>query len=362
MISFKENLAFLLKAKTKCIWIRTYEEQRAINDITSVIVDNNPGMSLYTWSSFEGKIKVPLTKHEKKSPAEMMGPDMIIQEIIENQKKGSKVRTSSNEVETINKSDNVYLLKDFHLLNDSKILIRAIRDAKERPSNEMMSYNPIVIISPIINLPIEHEKLFTIIDYSLPEKSEISLLLKQFTESIKHNNKYTMPSKEVVSKCVELAQGLTIDEIKNYCARSLAKYSTIKSEEFYSARLDLIKKTGILEYLESDSNMADMGGNHIFKEWVHEIKDTFSEEAELFGVQKSKGFLGLGVPGTAKTLSAQMIAKELNLPLLKFNMSRVMHSHVGQSEKNMENAIDIIKKCSPCVLLIDEAEKTLSGM
>lgn len=38
-----------------------------------------------------------------------------------------------------------------------------------------------------------------------------------------------------------------------------------------------------------------------------------------------------------------------------------MHSHVGQSEKNMQNAISVIKSCSPCVLLIDEAEKALSG-
>ena len=52
----------------------------------------------------------------------------------------------------------------------------------------------------------------------------------------------------------------------------------------------------------------------------------------------------------------------LGLPLLKFKMSSVMHSHVGQSEKNMDNALKIVKACSPCVLLIDEVEKTLSGM
>ena len=56
------------------------------------------------------------------------------------------------------------------------------------------------------------------------------------------------------------------------------------------------------------------------------------------------------------------MSSTLNLPLLQFKMSSVMHSHVGQSEKNMESALDLIKKCSPCVLLIDEVEKTLSGM
>ena len=57
-----------------------------------------------------------------------------------------------------------------------------------------------------------------------------------------------------------------------------------------------------------------------------------------------------------------MIATELNLPLLKFNVTKVMSSLVGRSEQNMEAALNVVKACSPCVLLIDEVEKSLSGM
>lgn len=39
-----------------------------------------------------------------------------------------------------------------------------------------------------------------------------------------------------------------------------------------------------------------------------------------------------------------------------------MHSHVGQSEKNMDSAINMIKACAPCVLLIDEIEKVFGGV
>lgn len=57
-----------------------------------------------------------------------------------------------------------------------------------------------------------------------------------------------------------------------------------------------------------------------------------------------------------------MIATELNLPLLKFDINKVMNSFVGKSEQNMDIALNVVKACSPCVLLIDEIEKTLSGM
>jgi len=57
-----------------------------------------------------------------------------------------------------------------------------------------------------------------------------------------------------------------------------------------------------------------------------------------------------------------MIATELKLPLLKFNVTKVMSSLVGKSEQNMEAALNVVKACAPCVLLIDEVEKSLSGM
>ena len=43
--------------------------------------------------------------------------------------------------------------------------------------------------------------------------------------------------------------------------------------------------------------MDDMGGNDTFKNWVQNIKSSFSKEAEEFGVQKPKGCLMVGLPG-----------------------------------------------------------------
>lgn len=364
MSNFLKEMEWLLKSKTKCIWIKSYEEQQVINDIKNIINTSCNNMKLITWSYFSGYQKETLSNKEKKEEGiPGFGPDMLFQEIIDKQKFGKMASLSNGSTEIINKDESIYIIKDFHLINNEKLLIRALRDVKERAPQEMLSYNPIVVISPVVDLPLEHEKLFTIIDYDTPSRDQISAIFDNFIKMMKSSPKgYTIPSELIIKNCVNLAQGLTIEEVKHYASRSLVKYNTISEDMYYQARLDLIKKTGILEYKKSESNMSDMGGNHAFKDWIADIKDTFSEEAIEFGVEKSKGFLGLGVPGTAKTLAAEMISKELNLPLLKFNMSSVMHSHVGQSEKNMANAINVIKSCSPCVLLIDEAEKTLSGM
>lgn len=362
MSNFREELTWLLKAKTKCIWIRSFEEQQILNEIKNIVLNDIPTMKLITWSHFSGYQKETLSNKEKKEePMVGLGPDLLFQEIIDRQKEGKKIVNSKGQEELVNKNENIYIIKDFHLINNDKLLIRALRDVKERPAYEMISYNPIIIISPVVDIPLEHEKLFTIVDYNTPTKQQNLAIVNNFIKMMKKSDKYVIPEEGIAEACADLAQGLTIEEVKSYCARSLAQYGTIKEEMFYQARLDLIKKTGVLEYRKSECTMEDMGGNCSFKDWVSEIKDTFSPEAIEFGVEKSKGFLGLGIPGTAKTLASEMIASELKLPLLKFNMSSVMHSHVGQSEKNMANVINIVKSCAPCVLLIDEAEKTLSG-
>lgn len=357
------TLKLLLKAKTKCIWIRTYEEQEAIKAIKNTLLSEpDISLQLYSWSYFMGLKKEALSKHEKDEDANMgVGPDMLLAQISANMESGNKKRGGF-------KNENLWIIKDFHLVNDNKQIIRGLRDIVERDNSIAPSYNPIVVISPIVNIPMEHEKLFTIIDFETPNREEVEAIFTSLVAKLRTSNAaassevYSIPTEEEIKQCVNLALGLTFEEIKAYASRSIKKHRTICKEMFYQARLDLIKKTGILEYKETSSTIDDMGGNYAFKEWISEIKDTFSPEAELFGVEKSKGFLGLGVPGTSKTLSAEIIAGELGLPLLKFNMSSVMHSHVGQSEKNMENAINIVKSCAPCVLLIDEAEKTLSGM
>lgn len=367
MKSSIQELKYLLKAKAKCIWIKTYEEQQVITDIKKVIIDELPNTKLMSWSFFEGLQEEPLTKAETKKETEKgVSPDRLLDMIIESQKSGEE---STRQVdgrmikEIRNKNENIWILKDFHLCNEGKSILRGIRDTKERAVNEMISYNPIIVISPIVNIPLEHEKLFTILEYETPNKEEITNFLNAFVELMKKSTKanYVIPTDQELANCINLANGLTLEEIKSYANRSIIKYNALSEKIFYQARLDLIRKTGILEYKECNAGIDDMGGNEAFKLWVDDILDSFSPEAEAFGVEKSKGYLGVGVPGTSKTMSAEIMANTLNLPLLQFKMSSVMHSHVGQSEKNMDNALNVVKACSPCVLLIDEVEKTLSG-
>ena len=62
-----------------------------------------------------------------------------------------------------------------------------------------------------------------------------------------------------------------------------------------------------------------------------------------------------GKSGTGKTLAAEVIAGELQMPLLRIELSRVVSKWVGETEKNLEAAF-VEAEDGQAVLLFDEAD------
>jgi len=62
-----------------------------------------------------------------------------------------------------------------------------------------------------------------------------------------------------------------------------------------------------------------------------------------------------GEPGTGKTLSAEVLAGELNRPLQRINVARILDKYVGGTQKNIEAAFQEASRRGS-VLLFDEAD------
>lgn len=62
-----------------------------------------------------------------------------------------------------------------------------------------------------------------------------------------------------------------------------------------------------------------------------------------------------GSPGTGKTMAAEVIARELDLPLFRIDLSQVVNKYIGETEKNLKRVFDAAEKMR-CILFFDEAE------
>ncbi|MCR5748284.1 MAG: ATP-binding protein [Lachnospiraceae bacterium] len=62
-----------------------------------------------------------------------------------------------------------------------------------------------------------------------------------------------------------------------------------------------------------------------------------------------------GPPGTGKTMTANALAGELQLPLYQVNLSNIMDKYVGETEKNLEKVFSLAERIN-AVLFFDEAD------
>ena len=85
---------------------------------------------------------------------------------------------------------------------------------------------------------------------------------------------------------------------------------------------------------------------------------------ELLKYYKIKGGLGLlmyGAPGTGKTMFAEAIAHEMNLPLFVVTPADIFKSYVGASEQAVRDIFNEIDACPEgAILFVDECESIFS--
>ena len=62
-----------------------------------------------------------------------------------------------------------------------------------------------------------------------------------------------------------------------------------------------------------------------------------------------------GVSGTGKTMSAEVLAKELQLDLYRIDLSAVVSKYIGETEKNLRRVFDAAE-AGATILLFDEAD------
>ena len=62
-----------------------------------------------------------------------------------------------------------------------------------------------------------------------------------------------------------------------------------------------------------------------------------------------------GVPGTGKTMAAEVLAFELNLPVWRVDLSQIVNKYIGETEKNLKRVFDTAEKLRS-ILFFDEAE------
>ena len=276
--------------------------------------------------------------------------------------------TALNYIEECNEAS-VFILKDFHVFLSPKqpneyAVIRKLRDMvnilreSEKPKN-------IIFVSPMLQLPEELQKEVTVVELDFPNISELETLLDEMIEVNRDNPNITIRLSDTEKRQLcKTALGLTLQEAENALARAMVQKGQLTIEELgiiLEEKRQVIRKTGILEFIKSDLKLEDVGGLENLKRWLLKRNKSWKEEAQKYNIPSPKGVLITGVPGCGKSLTAKAISAMWQLPLLRLDMGKIFSGLVGSSEENMRKAIRTAEAVSPSILWIDEIEKGFSG-
>ncbi|KAJ3184322.1 hypothetical protein HDU87_005170 [Geranomyces variabilis] len=108
---------------------------------------------------------------------------------------------------------------------------------------------------------------------------------------------------------------------------------------------------------------TDIGGHEAVKALLHESVVWFYQNSDAFqklGISPGKGVLLYGPPGTGKTLLGKAVASESGANFLSISIADLIKGEVGESEKAIAHTFRTARRCSPCVVFIDELEALFS--
>jgi SpoVK/Ycf46/Vps4 family AAA+-type ATPase len=190
-------------------------------------------------------------------------------------------------------------------------------------------------------------------------------LLQRICDDVSENARIQIElAPEARERLIQAALGLTLQEAENVFAKTIVKDGKLSADDIslvFSEKQQIIRKSGLLEYYDSNTDTNDIGGLELLKEWLSKRSTAFSEQARRFGLPPPKGVLLVGVQGCGKSLCAKAVSRLWNMPLLRFDMGRMFSSLVGSSEENIRRAIAVAESIAPVVLWADEIDKAFSG-
>src|SRR5918912_763519 len=256
---FVADLDTLIRARYPLIYLVSWEEQRLDAILQDLAAQH--GKVLFSWSVTRGLRRIGGARalpqiEPQKSPAEMLG--MI-----------GKLGEPS-----------LVVLKDFHPFLSEAPVVRALRELAQDLKS---SYTTVILLSPVLQIPVELEKEISVLDIPLPGFRDLYQLLREFVTVVRQGNKATVDlSRDQAEQLIKAAQGLTLGEAENAFAKAIAADGMLNGQDVklvLEEKRQVIRKSGLLEFVSVDEDLRNVGGVHKLKQWLKNRAAAFGEPA-----------------------------------------------------------------------------------
>lgn len=348
-------LSELIKSKVPAIYIRTTEESRVSEVIASEAQNISTSSTIIVWN-----------------PIETLGYTSDTDEFISlGSSKEPKDFWDYQRIQTLMVQKNIpnsninififygvkYYLSHTYYSGSHEVIYKVISLVKKAKEQGDI----VIFVGGYYSLPEEIANLFYTHDMLLPDINELSEIFKSVAmEYSSAQDKNILPKLlKRIPKAAQLSLGLTLSEAESAFARSLQLYQDIDFNLLLKHKAAKILQSDVLELVDTSKlSMDDVIGFSAYKQWLELRAKAFDNKSKL---PAPKGVIFCGLAGTGKSLMAKTTGSFLNLPVIRFDFSRVFRSLVGDSEALLERTLKLLEVVSPVVVWLDECNLSMAG-
>jgi hypothetical protein len=302
------------------LWVETYEPDEAIREIRELCTDREWKMAV--WDVNRGLDTTP----------------------------GNQVETALEAITAASSlgdavTPKIMILRNFHRYLKSSEVLQALEQGIQIGKSDRTYF---VILSPVVQIPVELEKLFTIVDHPLPDRDQLAAI----ATGILSDTGLPLPDASEMASILDAAAGLTRYEAENTFSLSIIEHGRIAPEIIWTMKANILRNSTALRLYRGE--IPNLGGLAAMTAFCTRI-------LAKKGKERAKGVMLLGVSGAGKSAFCKLLGHLVKRPTLILDVSALMGSLVGESEASLRKALKQIDAMGECIVMIDEVEKCLAN-
>ncbi|NDC54546.1 MAG: ATP-binding protein [Planctomycetia bacterium] len=223
-------------------------------------------------------------------------------------------------------------------------LLRRVNVAIVLVTDSMSDLHPHLAANPAV----------TVIDVPLPEADE----RERFALATAAAAGLPGSQQDAVRRTAALSGGLSLESLRAVITMAAREGTAVDGPEFALLKKDLIERScrGLVEFIQPRLTLDAVAGHAEAKSRL---------EADARAIKRGQfesapmGYLICGPVGTGKSFIAECYAGSVGIPCAVLKNFR--SKFVGETEGNLEHALDVLRSLGPVVVIIDEADAALGN-
>lgn len=327
-----DRLGQLIQACFTGIWIESHEHGDALHEIAQLC--RRESWKLATWDLEKG-----LQVSGVQSASDEGG--------------GSDPLAAIRSINALASDDSsaLLVLTNFHRFLQSAEVVQALAN---QLANGKQNRTFVIVLSPVVNVPVEVEKQMLVIEHPLPGRDQLEEIARGVA-----TDDGEMPAGVELQRLLDSAAGLTRVEAENAFSLSLVQHGQLQVETLWEMKGQMLKKSGLLTLHRGSERFDDLGGMDSLKSFCKRALRVSGKSEKRV---RPRGVLLLSPPGCGKSQFCKALGNETGRPTLVLDVGSLLGSLVGQSESNIRSALRIIDAMAPAVVMLDEIEKMFAGV